>query len=194
MRDWSSGMVVFLTSASLTSQRHFYYHVCVCVCHRTILGRASSITGLWTEQQWKTTSRSRDKSHTTLTLMSQLVNSRMQSHYINLTFNPNIIKGFIFNCSKSTGLYKQVCVPRKSRLQGRRSATRINKPQTSVNCVDKKNQLDVTFCILYFSSNSCSTCFGQPCAHRQELTTAWCYNLVLVCAVAAGRLSRPVGR
>ena len=28
--------------------------------------------------------------------------------------------------------------------------------------VDKKNQLDVTFCILYFSSNSCSTCFGQP--------------------------------
>jgi hypothetical protein len=39
--------------------------------------------------------------------------------------------------------------------------------------MDKKNQLDVTFCILYFSSNSCSTCFGQPCAHHQELTTAW---------------------
>ena len=38
--------------------------------------------------------------------------------------------------------------------------------------VDKKNQLDVTFCILYFSSNSWSTCFGQPCAHHQELTTA----------------------
>jgi len=38
--------------------------------------------------------------------------------------------------------------------------------------VDKKNQLDVTFCILYFSSNSCSTCFGQPCAHHQQLTTA----------------------
>ena len=38
--------------------------------------------------------------------------------------------------------------------------------------VDKKNQLDVTFCILYFSSNSCSTCFGQPCVHHQELTTA----------------------
>ena len=36
----------------------------------------------------------------------------------------------------------------------------------------KKHQLDVTFCILYFSSNSCSTCFGQPCAHHQELTTA----------------------
>jgi len=38
--------------------------------------------------------------------------------------------------------------------------------------VDKKIQLDVTFCILYFSSNSYSTCFGQPCAHQQELTTA----------------------
>jgi len=38
--------------------------------------------------------------------------------------------------------------------------------------VDKKNQLDVTFCILYFSYNSCSTCFGQTCAHHQELTTA----------------------
>ena len=49
--------------------------------------------------------------------------------------------------------------------------------------MDKKNQLDVTFCILYFCSNSCSTCFGQPCAHHQELTTAWCYSLVLVCTV-----------
>jgi len=39
-------------------------------------------------------------------------------------------------------------------------------------CVDKKNQLDVTFCIIFFSSNSCSTCFGQPYAHHQELTTA----------------------
>ena len=38
--------------------------------------------------------------------------------------------------------------------------------------VDKKNQLDVTFCILYFSSNSCSTCFGQPRTHHQELMTA----------------------
>ena len=29
------------------------------------------------------------------------------------------------------------------------------------------------FCvILYFSFTSCSTCFGQPCAHLQELTTA----------------------
>jgi hypothetical protein len=41
-----------------------------------------------------------------------------------------------------------------------------------MQCVDKKNQLDVTFYILYFSSNSCSTCFGQSCAHHQKLTTA----------------------
>ena len=38
--------------------------------------------------------------------------------------------------------------------------------------VDKKNQLDVTFRIFYFSSNSCLTYFGQPCAHHQEMTTA----------------------
>jgi hypothetical protein len=55
--------------------------------------------------------------------------------------------------------------------------------QTFLYSVDKKNQLDVTYCILYFSSNSCSTCFGQPCAHHQELTIAWCYSLVLVCAL-----------
>jgi len=41
-----------------------------------------------------------------------------------------------------------------------------------IDSVDKENQLDVTFCILYFSSNCCSTCFGQSCAHHQELTTA----------------------
>ena len=52
--------------------------------------------------------------------------------------------------------------------------TALNFPS---NSVDKKNQLDVTFCILYFSSNSGSTCFGQPCAHHQELTTAWCYSI-----------------
>ena len=62
--------------------------------------------------------------------------------------------------------------------------------KTRNKIVDKKNQLDVTFCILYFSSNSCSTCFVQRCAHHQELTTAWCYSLVLVCAVAAGRWLR----
>ena len=73
-------------------------------------------------------------------------------------------------------------------------ATKIKLSKQQTVSVDNKNQLDVTFCILYFSSNSCSTCFGQPCVHHQELTTAWCYSLVLVCAVAAGRLSRPVGR
>ena len=54
-------------------------------------------------------------------------------------------------------------------------AQQMDKSQVVVSftsSVDKKNQLDVTFCILYFSSNSCSTCFGQACAHHQELTTA----------------------
>ena len=32
----------------------------------------------------------------------------------------------------------------------------------SIDTVWIKNQLDVTFCILYFFSNSCLTCFGQP--------------------------------
>ena len=49
---------------------------------------------------------------------------------------------------------------------------KVVDPNLFVFGVDKKNQLDVTFCILYFSSNSCSTCFGQPCAHHQQLTTA----------------------
>ena len=48
----------------------------------------------------------------------------------------------------------------------------VSSPRLQIAVLDKKNQLDVTFCILYFSSNSCSTCFGQPCAHHQELTTA----------------------
>ena len=39
-------------------------------------------------------------------------------------------------------------------------------------CVDNK-PTSCHFCvILYFSFTSCSTCFGQPCAHLQELTTA----------------------
>ena len=61
-------------------------------------------------------------------------------------------------------------------------------PTVMLLTVDKKNQLDVTFWILYFHSTSCSTCFGQPCAHHQELTTAWCYILVLLCAVTAGKV------
>ena len=53
-----------------------------------------------------------------------------------------------------------------------RGVTYSDSSFDDLSLVDKKNQLDVTFCILYFSSNSCSTCFGQPCAHHQELTTA----------------------
>ena len=46
------------------------------------------------------------------------------------------------------------------------------RPCRPTSIVDIKKKLDVTFRILYFSSNSCSTCLGQPCAHHQELTTA----------------------
>jgi len=34
--------------------------------------------------------------------------------------------------------------------------------------------------VLPLFSTSCSTCFGQPCAHHQELTTAGFYSLVSV--------------
>ena len=84
--------------------------------------------------------------------------------------------------------------PRNKRFYPFYSATEKYGVCPASYSVDKKNQLDVAFCILHFSSNSSSTCFGKPCAHHQKLTTAWCYSLVLVCAVAAGRLSSPVGR
>ena len=79
-------------------------------------------------------------------------------------------------------------------VQGMAELEVLCAPTSKIFSVDKKNQLDVTFCILYFSSNSCSTCFWQPCAHHQDLTTTRYYILLLVCAVAAGWLSRPVGR
>jgi len=55
-------------------------------------------------------------------------------------------------------------------VTGRRRNVAFNLPNKQIKnatqthlkySVDKKNQLDVTFCILYFSSNSCSTCFGH---------------------------------
>ena len=92
----------------------------------------------------------------------------------------------------ATGLFYLPCTKRQI---SHNSASCLSQPTCWIFIsVDKKNQLDVTFCILYFSSNSCSTCFEQPRAHHQELTTAWCYSLVLVCAVGAGRWSSPVGR
>ena len=42
---------------------------------------------------------------------------------------------------------------------------RFIRVQTKANSVDKKNQLDVTFCILYFSSNSCST-HSETCLYK----------------------------
>ena len=48
-----------------------------------------------------------------------------------------------------------------------------------------RNQLDVTWCYIYFLFISSSTCFRQPCAHPQELTTQWFYRRVWCSAVAA---------
>jgi len=48
-----------------------------------------------------------------------------------------------------------------------------------------RNQLDVTWCYIYFLFISNSTCFGQPCAHPQELTIRWFYRRVWCSAVAA---------
>ena len=50
-----------------------------------------------------------------------------------------------------------------------------------------RNQQDVTWCFLYFLFISSSTCFGQPCAHPQELTTQWFYRRVWCSAVTMGR-------
>ena len=36
-----------------------------------------------------------------------------------------------------------------------------------------RNQLDVTQYYIYYSFISCSTFFGPPCAHLQELKTQW---------------------
>ena len=46
--------------------------------------------------------------------------------------------------------------------------------------------VDVTFCILYFSSNSCSTCFGQPCAHHQELATVMLITTLVISSCKDG--------
>jgi len=51
-----------------------------------------------------------------------------------------------------------------------KSDVRLTAHRNSV-WIRKTNWMSL-FCIHYFSSNSCSTCFGQPCAHHQELTTA----------------------
>jgi len=41
------------------------------------------------------------------------------------------------------------------------------------NSVWDKKPSKCHFCVIaYFFFTSCSTCFGQPCAHLQELTTA----------------------
>jgi len=63
-------------------------------------------------------------------------------------------------------------MPKKIFTQELEGTRRRGRPRKRWKEELERDQLDVTFCILYFSSNSCSTCFGQPCAHYQELTTA----------------------
>ena len=84
------------------------------------------------------------------------------STYLNLESMKRILEKEI---DKVTLSYKTI-------TRNVKNKTLFNTETSKEFNVDKKNQLDVTFCILYFSSNSCSTCFGQPCAHHQELTTA----------------------
>jgi len=126
------------------------------------------------------------------------IHTKSQLGYYTLTRDKDVTANIHFSCllQRSTpyAVTDSLCSPE----DGHNDARSMLRQKLIINIwlfsVDKKNQLDVTFCILYFSSNGCSTCFGQPCAYHQELTTAWYYSLVLVCAVAAGRLSSPVGR
>ena len=54
-----------------------------------------------------------------------------------------------------------------------------------------RNQLDITQYYIYFSFISCSTCFGLPCAHPQELTTYWYFCRMWFSAVAV-QFNRPI--
>ena len=73
--------------------------------------------------------------------------------------------GLVYTCARNLvpyGLYPRTVQPVASRydiFESIRPCGLVYRYQLSG---------DVTFCILYFSSNSCSTCFGQPCAHHQE--------------------------
>ena len=87
------------------------------------------------------------------------------------------------NCTKK----KKLIWEAKSQSDGRAILRLLRNPQVHY-CLYKvciKKPTRCHFCVVYFSSTSCSTCFGQPCAHHQELTTAWCYSLVLVCTLVS---------
>ena len=116
--------------------------------------------------------------------------SRTNRHLEELSKGGNIvkwIKGQRISWLRHLERMEENRMPKKIFNQELEGARRRRRPRKRWKEELERDQLDVTFCILYFSSNSCSTCFGQPCAHYQELTTAWCYSLVLVCAVVAGR-------
>jgi hypothetical protein len=99
------------------------------------------------------------------------------SHYIRLSTKRGRFSGTVRGIKKSWKERSSVSQKGDGLIVALSVQSGINKRHGDIHdmknfCVDKKNQLEVTFCILYFSSNSCSTCFGQPCAHHQELTTA----------------------
>jgi len=55
-------------------------------------------------------------------------------------------------------------------MHGHLNVKHINTLDTKID-VDKKNQIDVTFCILYFFFNSCSTCFDGRTTCQPVLAT-----------------------
>jgi len=61
--------------------------------------------------------------------------------------NSNVLK-YVFSFSCISGVYEYYSLP-----------------------CGLRDQLDVTSYYIYFSFIGCSTCFGPPCAHLQELTT-----------------------
>ena len=61
---------------------------------------------------------------------------------------------------------------RALRLTNARQRSSKDLRQNKTGNVDKKPTRCHLCVISYFSFTSCSTCFGQPCSHLQELTTA----------------------
>ena len=61
----------------------------------------------------------------------------------------------------------------KVQTPGDHPKERVQQCSNSLRFNVDKNPTRCHFCVIvYFSFTSCSTCFGQPCAHLQELTTA----------------------
>ena len=63
-----------------------------------------------------------------------------------------------------------------------RQSVIIDKYYTMLN--KKPTRCHLVLYYIYFPFISCSTCFGPPCAHPQELTTWWYFCRVWCSAVA----------